>query len=31
MRASDVRRAYALAAARYWGAQPPVVVAVTGT
>lgn len=31
VRAADVRRAYALAAARFWGAQPPVVVAVTGT
>jgi UDP-N-acetylmuramoyl-L-alanyl-D-glutamate--2,6-diaminopimelate ligase len=31
VRAGDVRRAYALAAARFWGAQPPVVVAVTGT
>jgi UDP-N-acetylmuramoyl-L-alanyl-D-glutamate--2,6-diaminopimelate ligase len=28
---ADVRRAYALAAARFHGAQPPVVVAVTGT
>ncbi|HEX6859869.1 MAG TPA: UDP-N-acetylmuramoyl-L-alanyl-D-glutamate--2,6-diaminopimelate ligase [Caulobacteraceae bacterium] len=27
----DVRRAYALAAANFWGKQPPVVVAVTGT
>ncbi len=27
----DPRRAYALAAAACWGAQPPVVVAVTGT
>jgi UDP-N-acetylmuramoyl-L-alanyl-D-glutamate--2,6-diaminopimelate ligase len=27
----DPRRAYALAAAHFWGAQPPVVVAVTGT
>jgi UDP-N-acetylmuramoyl-L-alanyl-D-glutamate--2,6-diaminopimelate ligase len=27
----DVRRAFALAAARFWGAQPPVIVAVTGT
>ena len=27
----DVRRAYALAAASFWGRQPPVVVAVTGT
>jgi UDP-N-acetylmuramoyl-L-alanyl-D-glutamate--2,6-diaminopimelate ligase len=31
IRAGDVRRAYALAAARFWGAAPPVVVAVTGT
>jgi UDP-N-acetylmuramoyl-L-alanyl-D-glutamate--2,6-diaminopimelate ligase len=31
VRAHDVRRAYALAAARFWGAQPPVIVAVTGT
>jgi UDP-N-acetylmuramoyl-L-alanyl-D-glutamate--2,6-diaminopimelate ligase len=31
VRAQDVRRVYALAAARFWGAQPPVVVAVTGT
>jgi UDP-N-acetylmuramoyl-L-alanyl-D-glutamate--2,6-diaminopimelate ligase len=31
VRADDVRRTYALAAARFWGAQPPVVVAVTGT
>ncbi|HTK33917.1 MAG TPA: UDP-N-acetylmuramoyl-L-alanyl-D-glutamate--2,6-diaminopimelate ligase [Caulobacteraceae bacterium] len=31
VRAGDVRRAYALAAARFYGAQPPVVVAVTGT
>ena len=28
---ADPRRAYALAAAAFWGAQPPVVVAVTGT
>lgn len=28
---ADVRRAYALAAARFHGPQPPVVVAVTGT
>jgi UDP-N-acetylmuramoyl-L-alanyl-D-glutamate--2,6-diaminopimelate ligase len=28
---ADPRRAYALAAAHFWGAQPPVVVAVTGT
>lgn len=28
---ADPRRAYALAAATFWGAQPPVVVAVTGT
>jgi len=27
----DVRRAYALAAAAFWGAQPQVCVAVTGT
>lgn len=27
----DPRRAYALAAKAFWGAQPPVVVAVTGT
>ncbi len=27
----DPRRAYALAAARFWGAQPAVCVAVTGT
>ena len=27
----DVRRAFALAAARVWGTQPPVIVAVTGT
>ncbi|HEX5379329.1 MAG TPA: UDP-N-acetylmuramoyl-L-alanyl-D-glutamate--2,6-diaminopimelate ligase [Phenylobacterium sp.] len=27
----DPRRAYALAAAHFWQAQPPVVVAVTGT
>jgi UDP-N-acetylmuramoyl-L-alanyl-D-glutamate--2,6-diaminopimelate ligase len=31
VRAKDPRRAYALAAARLHGAQPPVVVAVTGT
>jgi len=31
VRALDVRRAYALAAARFWEAQPPTVVAVTGT
>ena len=31
VRAGDVRRAYALAAARFWGAQPATVVAVTGT
>ena len=31
VRTHDVRRAYALAAARFWGAQPPVIVAVTGT
>ncbi len=29
--ATDLRRAYALAAAAFWGAQPPVCVAVTGT
>lgn len=29
--AADLRRAYALAAAAFWGAQPPVCVAVTGT
>lgn len=29
--AHDVRRAYALAAAAFWGAQPKVCVAVTGT
>jgi UDP-N-acetylmuramoyl-L-alanyl-D-glutamate--2,6-diaminopimelate ligase len=29
--AGDLRRAYALAAARFWGAQPKVCVAVTGT
>ena len=28
---SDPRRAYALAAAAFWGRQPPVCVAVTGT
>jgi UDP-N-acetylmuramoyl-L-alanyl-D-glutamate--2,6-diaminopimelate ligase len=28
---ADPRRAYALAAAAFWRAQPPVVVAVTGT
>ncbi|MDP3852385.1 UDP-N-acetylmuramoyl-L-alanyl-D-glutamate--2,6-diaminopimelate ligase [Phenylobacterium sp.] len=28
---SDPRRAYALAARAFWGVQPPVVVAVTGT
>jgi UDP-N-acetylmuramoyl-L-alanyl-D-glutamate--2,6-diaminopimelate ligase len=28
---SDPRRAYALAAARFWGVQPKVCVAVTGT
>ena len=27
----DPRRVYALAARAFWGAQPPVVVAVTGT
>ena len=31
VQAHDVRRAFALAAGRFWGAQPPVVVAVTGT
>jgi UDP-N-acetylmuramoyl-L-alanyl-D-glutamate--2,6-diaminopimelate ligase len=30
-RFDDVRRAYALAAARFWGRQPETVVAVTGT
>jgi UDP-N-acetylmuramoyl-L-alanyl-D-glutamate--2,6-diaminopimelate ligase len=29
--ATDIRRAYALAAAALWQAQPPVIVAVTGT
>lgn len=29
--ATDLRRAYALAAARFWGAQPTTCVAVTGT
>ncbi|MDB5432900.1 MAG: UDP-N-acetylmuramyl-tripeptide synthetase [Caulobacter sp.] len=29
--AGDLRRAYALAAAHFWGAQPKTVVAVTGT
>ncbi|MDB5441042.1 MAG: UDP-N-acetylmuramyl-tripeptide synthetase [Caulobacteraceae bacterium] len=29
--ASDVRRAYALAASAFWGAQPQTCVAVTGT
>ena len=29
--ARDLRRAYALAAARFWGAQPATCVAVTGT
>lgn len=28
---ADPRRAYALASAAFWGAQPPVCVAVTGT
>ena len=28
---TDPRRAYALASAAFWGAQPPVCVAVTGT
>ena len=31
VQAADVRGAYALAAARFWGAQPRVCVAVTGT
>ena len=31
LRVHDVRRAYALAARAFWGAEPPVVVAVTGT
>jgi UDP-N-acetylmuramoyl-L-alanyl-D-glutamate--2,6-diaminopimelate ligase len=31
VRACDPRRAYALAAATFWGAQPEVCVAVTGT
>jgi UDP-N-acetylmuramoyl-L-alanyl-D-glutamate--2,6-diaminopimelate ligase len=31
IRVPDPRRAYALAAARFWGAQPRVCVAVTGT
>jgi UDP-N-acetylmuramoyl-L-alanyl-D-glutamate--2,6-diaminopimelate ligase len=31
VRDSDPRRAYALAAAAFWGAQPKVCVAVTGT
>ncbi len=31
IRALDVRRAYALAAGAFYGAQPPVCVAVTGT
>ena len=31
VRAHDVRRAYALAARAFWGAEPEVVVAVTGT
>ena len=31
VRAGDVRRHYALAAVAFYGAQPPVVVAVTGT
>ncbi len=29
--AADLRRAYALAAAAFWGAQPAICVAVTGT
>ena len=31
IRVDDPRRAFALAAARFWGAQPQTVVAVTGT
>ena len=31
VRSGDVRRAYALAARAFWGAQPQVCVAVTGT
>ena len=31
VRVHDVRRAYALAARAFWGAEPQVVVAVTGT
>ena len=31
LRAADPRRAYAVAAARFWGAQPATCVAVTGT
>ena len=31
VRSGDVRRAYALAARAFWGAQPRVCVAVTGT
>jgi UDP-N-acetylmuramoyl-L-alanyl-D-glutamate--2,6-diaminopimelate ligase len=31
VKSGDVRRLYALAAARFFGAQPPVIVAVTGT
>jgi UDP-N-acetylmuramoyl-L-alanyl-D-glutamate--2,6-diaminopimelate ligase len=31
VRSADVRRAYALAARAFWGAQPETVVAVTGT
>jgi UDP-N-acetylmuramoyl-L-alanyl-D-glutamate--2,6-diaminopimelate ligase len=31
VRVHDVRRAYALAARAFWGAEPEVVVAVTGT
>jgi UDP-N-acetylmuramoyl-L-alanyl-D-glutamate--2,6-diaminopimelate ligase len=31
VRAHDVRRAYALAARAFWGAEPATVVAVTGT
>jgi UDP-N-acetylmuramoyl-L-alanyl-D-glutamate--2,6-diaminopimelate ligase len=29
--AKDIRRAYGLAAARFWNKQPPVCVAITGT
>ncbi len=31
IKSGDVRRLYALAAARFFGARPPVIVAVTGT